>query len=659
VDNDFYQAILTESEVIKLFGTDWRAKSVFQESIIVDDTAYAIQAVLADIPQYSHFDFNIILQKPKIEYWGARTYVVLEEDYSAAEVTKNLNDNIEQVNPRIAEDELHGGDFLQPLTDIHLYSDLLYELKPPGDVRYLYIFSLIALIILLLTVTNYTNLSIALNSNRFREIGMRKSMGAGRSNIAIQFLMEAIILVLFAVPLVLLLLQLLIPVFNNFMEVQIANSFIDSFGYLCLLIGFAVLVGMLSGAYPALYLASLSMLKLFSKNNWSGKAARFTTRKVLITFQFVLLIALTSFTFFINRQLNFIETKDVGYKKQGVMYALVNRDNQIEFRQQLKQLAAIKEVGTGSPLGVDPYNQTTYKLEGKEEVFDDAYNMYMETVAIKAYGISTSIDEQLARNDTIFPSNAVLINETTAQRFMNLYELKKPELIGMQIIQEPEYIDEEGNIGFPVTIHGFFDDINVFSLREEVSPCFMNIYTRPVNDLTIISFDPSETANVIAAAKTAYAALDQSSPFKYEFLDENLLQLYKKEKRVGQLTVILSILAFIIAIFGLVALTSLLTALRKKEIGVRRILGASTAQIIIKFNAEYAKLVIIALLIASPAAYYVTYGWLSNFAYRIAIQPLVFIVAPAFAFVTAALAVSLITYKSVLQNPVQSLTEDQ
>jgi len=658
-DEKYYQAVLTISEANKLFGKDWRSQSITDRTITVDDTVYSVSAVIQDIPQNSHYDFNLLLYKPKIEYWGARTYIVLEDTYSMSEVETNINANIDKINSRMVGNELYGGDFLQPLNELHLFSDLLYELKPPGDVRYLYVFGVIALIIILLTVTNYTNLSIALNANRFREIGMRKTMGAAKSNIATQFLMESILLALMAIPLVLLLLQLVIPLFNNFMEVDLHNQFIIKPSYAIALVLFALFVGFTSGAYPAFYLSSQSILKLFNTSKWSRRTKKFSTRKVLITFQFVLLIALVSLTFFINKQLDFVENKDLGYRRNGVMYVNVSAEKHAEFKRQMLQSPDIYEIGSGTPLARDPYNQTTYKLAGKEEVFDDAYNLYMEPSTILAYGIKTSIDEELRKKDSLFPENAALINEFIAQRLMKQYDLEKSELLGMEIIEEPEYTDEEGNVGFPIAIVGFFNDINVFSLREEMTPYFLNIYNSTFNDRAIVSFNPKKTDQVLKTTKRIFESLNEEFPLTYSFMDDNLLALYKNEKRVGQLTILLSVLAFALALFGLIALTSLLTTLKKKEIGVRKVLGASTSQIILSFNKEYVRLIIIALLIASPFAYYAASRWLNNFAYKISIEPWVFFASAFMAFVVATAAVSFITYKSALANPVKSLKEDQ
>lgn len=653
-----YSAILTRAEAEKIFGPDWQSQPLTEQFLTIQDSIYQIAGVIQDVPQNSHYDFNLLLHTPKIDYWGARTYVLLSASATAAETEQLINDNINTINIGLAKDELFGGYFLQSLTDIHLQSDLLYELKPPGDTRYLFVFGIIALVILLLTVTNYTNLSIALNANRLREIGMRKVMGARKSSVLIQFLMEAVLLAIFAVPTVLVLLYFLLPEFNGFMEVVLRNYFLTNPMYFFSLVIGALIIGVISGAYPAFYLSSMHILSLFSKKKIQGGGKGINLRKVLITFQFILLIGLVSITIFINRQLSFIKDKDLGYNKEGILYVNLSSENHESFIQKVAQLSEVNHIGSGTPFGRKPFNQTTYRLSEQEDIFDDAYHLYMNAGAIQAYGLRTSIEEELQASQP-FPEDVILLNETGVDKFTKLYDVEKAELLGMQIITEPEFTQEDGTVGFSKRIYGFFEDANVFSLREKVDPYFLEIYNGPVNDLAIINFKTAKVSTLLEEVRAIYDQLGESTPLDYSFMDDNLAILYKKETRVGQLTVILSFLAFATALFGLIALTSLLTTLKKKEVGVRKVLGASTSQIILTFNKEYFVLILIALTIAAPLAYYGTQKWLDSFAFKININPLIFLVSALLALVVTIFAVSLITFRTAIENPVNALNNDQ
>jgi len=653
-----YTALLTRSEAEKYFGKEWKEQNILGRSFQTSDTTFQIAGVLEDVPSNSHYEFNVFLHTNRVPYWGGRTYALLKEGANAEDAFTSIDKNMANINTRLAESELYNGIIYQPIESIHLNSDLLYEMRTPGEVKYLYAFGIIAAIILLLTITNYTNLSIALNSGRMREIGMRKVIGASRSGLIFQFLMESLILAVLAVPIVLLLLNTLIEPFNEFMGVDLANLYISNVGYLLLLILSALLVGFLAGIYPAFYLSTKRITNLFNVKSLQAKIKGLTTRKVLIAFQFVLLIGLTSFTYLINKQLTYIQNKDVGYNKQGILYTRVSSDKHQEFKQKLKEIPEIKRVGRANPIGRRPFNQTTYRLEGQEEVFDDANNFRMTPEAVQAFGIKTSIAEQLNNPDSL-PEEITLINETLVKKFIDLYGLNKQDLIGMQIINEPEYVGEDGQVGFPHTIHGFYEDINPFSLRENVEPYFLRINKSFGGGLVVIQFDTRKISTVLDEVETVYASLNNGTPMWYSFMEENLEELYEKEERVGNLTVYLSLVAFIVAILGLIALSALLTTMKKKEVGIRKVLGASTFQIIKKFNTEYVKIVIVSLLIAAPLTWYGVNKWLETFAFKIEINPTVFIGAASLTLLIALVAVSSITYQAAMDNPAKSLKEDQ
>ncbi|MEL7271556.1 MAG: FtsX-like permease family protein, partial [Bacteroidota bacterium] len=247
--------LLTESEAARFYGDDWKWNEIAGNVIKQDTVTYTIAGVLKDVPSNSHLDFSMAIHQNKIDYWGARTYIKVEENIDGSTVNTNLNDNIGKINTRLARSELFGGYILDGLDKIHLNSNKLYEMKQPGDKRYLYIFGIISCIILFLTTSNYTNLSIAMNANRMREIGMRKLFGAGRMGISKQFVLEALLISLLCAPLVIVLLAMVIPQLNDFMGVALAENFLTDLSFWILLFGLLVLVGLLAGLYPALFLS--------------------------------------------------------------------------------------------------------------------------------------------------------------------------------------------------------------------------------------------------------------------------------------------------------------------------------------------------------------------------------------------------------------------
>ncbi len=642
-----------------MYGSDWANADILSEIITIEDTTYLLAGVIEDIPKNSHYEFNILLHQPRIDYWGGRTYVQLAPGAEPTEVARAMDDNMALINTSIAQNELFAGNFLQPITSIHLSSNILYEIKPPGDVRYLYLFGLIGLVIILITIANYTNLSIAMNSGRNREIGLRKALGAARPSLVTQFLMESVVMTLIATPVVLLLLQAILPWFNNFMKVSIDNLYLQDYGYFFSIVGAAIIIGLIAGMYPAFFLSGRKIKELFTKDNIRTQTRGFSTRKLLITVQLILLIGLISATYFINQQMSFIKNKDLGYRTEGILYVNVPSDNYEVFRNELTKSSAVSHVGSGSTLGTNPFNQTTYKLENTDEVFDDAYELAMDQEAVKAYGFNTTINESL-QSEAGAPQVQFLINETAAKKLALRFGIGQQQLIGKQIILEPEYVDEDGTVGIPRTIAGFFDDINLFSLRESVNPYFLSIYResnwRPQ---AIIAFESNQVSAVIDDVQAAYDKLNAVVPLSYEFQQQRIASLYEQEERIANLTIYLSLVAATLAIVGLAALTAYLTSLKRKEVGIRKVMGATVFQIIYRFNHEYLMLILIALLVSSPLAYYGISKWFSSFAYSISINPIVFIIAAVLTLAFTLVAVSTIAYKAAVANPVKSLRDDQ
>lgn len=316
-------------------------------------------------------------------------------------------------------------------------------------------------------------------------------------------------------------------------------------------------------------------------------------------------------------------------------------------------------VGSGDPLGQNPYNQTTYQLAGTAETFDDANNVYFDYRSLDLLEIETSIPEYVANPDDA-PAQMVLINRTLAERLKNRFQLSDTELIGKTIIQEPEYTDEAtGEVGFPYVIGGTFADINMFSLRERVDPMFMTVYKNPRYVYwAAIRYQHASPAEILAKVRTEYDRLNLDKAFVHEFLRTNLRQLYEEEARIATLSTYFSLAAFLTAVLGLIALTAYLTTVRRREIGIRRILGASQGDILRRFNLEYLPLLGIGLVIAVPLAWLGLDWWLSGFAYRISLHPVVFLLAGLITLLVTLIAVSVVTIRAANAIPARVLSEN-
>jgi len=416
----------------------------------------------------------------------------------------------------------------------------------------------------------------------------------------------------------------------------------------------AVLLGTLSSSFTATSLAFQPILSLFTNNLRSRTNRTFPVRNYLIVSQFVLLIGITAVSYFITKQIDFVEQKDLGFRQKGILYAYSSPEKQTVFQQQLRQLPGVQSVGNGSSFGIEPFNQMTYKLQESDAVFDDARQFYLDPAALTAYGLKTTLGT--TRN---VPQRFTLINRTAAQKLAAQQGIPVESLIGKTIITEPEYVDKNRRAGFPFTVAGIFDDINVFSLHQKVEPCFITVSGNlRMDGRTIIRYDPATTAKTLADIRRIYAGLNEQSPLEIQFLDQQVASLYAQDRQTANLLVCFNLIAILLAAIGIVGITIFLTVARTKEIGIRRVLGASPLSIIQSAINEYTYLIGIALVISWPIAVYAINAWLNNFAYHVDIQQIAFVVVGLLAFGLTALIVAVIAYQAALVNPVKSLRSE-
>ncbi len=653
------KVMLTASTARKLFGEDAPDNpDLIQKAVRIGGINYVLAAIIDDVPLNSHIDFTAVLSKSRIDYWGSRIYVQLEGNRDAENAEDQINAAIASFNPKLGRDPLYKKHFLQPLTDIHLQSDILYELKPPGNANYMVLIGCFAVFILLITLFNYANLSIALKSKQSKSIGVRKAMGAMNIAIAFQFVFEGVLLALIALPLVALLVSVCIPPFNNLMGVAInANVFGAPETPLKLTL-LAVVTGLLASSFPAVYLAWKNVLTLLKDNLRSNRYQHFPVRKYLVVSQFVILILITSVSYFIAKQIGFIENKDLGFRRDGILYAYSSPENQDLFQQRLRQIPGLKVVGNGSSFGITPFNQVTYQLQGTAETYDDARQLYLDKEALKAYGLNTTLNN-LIKSGGKLPDNFTLINRTAAKQIAAKQRVSVAGLIGKVIVTEPEYVDENGRAGFPFTVAGIFEDINLFSLHQKVEPYFITVSDRVRMDgRSIVQYDAASTPAILARIRAIHAGLNEAVPLETEYLNENVAKLYQQDRQTANLLFCFNVVAVLLAALGIVGISIFLTVARTKEIGIRRVLGASVFSIMQSAAKEYIPLVAIALAVSWPVATYVVDEWLKNFAYHVDIQHHMFPVIGLSAFLLTSLIVSVIAYRAALANPVKSLRSE-
>ncbi|MEL6535006.1 MAG: FtsX-like permease family protein [Bacteroidota bacterium] len=489
---------------------------------------------------------------------------------------------------------------------------------------------------------------------------MRKVMGAGSLKVAAQLLWEAVLLALLTLPFTLLLLWWALPHFNALMDIRLEWQAFNQISIGLALAGVTVGVGLLAGLLPSVLFARRNILGLFAPKAATGQSdSRLSLRKGLVTFQFALLMGLGCMTLWVHLQMQYVAAKDLGYAKTGILYVMRDPSTRHAMAEELLKLPAVLRVGAGTELGINPYNQVTYRLQGTDQVFDDATELYMDREAALAFGLqftpSSVLDDPANQ-----PSQLVMVNQTAAQRFQQAYQVPATEVTGSVLVTEPKYTQEDGTVGFPVTISGVFEDIHLFSLRQGLEPYFLHIYQdMPFTPMAIIQYDPKQASTLLQDIERVYHEVGNVVPFSYDFQEDNLVALYERENRITTLITYLSEVAFGLAILGLLALTTYMTTLRRKEIGIRKVLGATVATLLRSFNRGYFSLLLVGMLVGVPLAYWSTHQWLQNFAYRIAVPWWTVLVVAILTGLVVVASVSLAAYRSATVNPAHTLRDDQ
>ncbi len=636
-----YKVILTETTARKYFGDE----SALGKELTVDSLLLTVDGVIADTRSNSHIYFDLLINlKDMPEHTSAAaTYVVLNSKADISGVQRRL----------MAMDTTGLSNFskltdveFQPIESIHLNSNLTYELRPPGNKAYLYILSVVAGLLLVITITNYMNLSVAMYANRGTEIGVRKTIGAGKIGLGTQFMLEAMIQAMLSFGVALVAVDLSMPFFKLWLGIAMDSTFLYSISSMLLLVTMALATGLLSGLYPAIVMARFNVLRLFrSSTTGSRQGLRF--RKALVLTQFSLLISLLTATFIIDKQLGFMTQSDLGFNKDGILkiyHAWKLGEGKFQsFKTELLKHKDITMVADGFSPGDEDY-PGSYQLEGTEVVHKDAIiyavdHDYFELLGIEGSG--TYFEE----GEGDHPKASAIINRTLAKKL----DLLDPE--AETIITSPGAEWERSR-----KIRGVFNDFNFFSLHQEIPP--MMLIAREsgtyVNGI-LIEMNMGNAGEVVAYVEKTWLAMSPEGPISHRFMDDDLQLLYERENQLASLTTNLSMVALFLALMGLFGLTSYLVSLRIKEIGIRKVMGASLSKIFWLLSREFIFIIIVASWLATIISWTAMESWLENFTYRIDINPVVFLVGGLITLAVALCVVSYQTIKAANANPVDAL----
>jgi putative ABC transport system permease protein len=657
--------VLTRSMALKYFGDE----DPIGKNLNADNRRdYLVTGVVKDVPRNSHFHYDflaslITYEDSRSPIWVSNnyyTYVVLQEGTSSEAFEAKLDELVKKyVGPQI-EKALSitleqffasGGKwdyFIQPLTGIHLHSHLDYELEPNGDIAYVYIFSIIAIGILLVACINFVNLATARAANRAREVGIRKTVGSNRGQLIQQFLSETTIMSFFAVLLALLAIQVLLPLFNIITGKELAVPYIQNVLTIPLLLGLVLFIGILAGTYPAFFLASFDPV-LVLKTKMSGRSKKSNIRNVLVVFQFTVSIVLIVGTIIVSRQLRYIQNRKLGFNKEQVVIVKKTDDigNQIPaFRQELlKNPKVLNATNTNNLIG-NEFGNSAYKLAGTTgEETHLLWTYRTDPYFVETYQIEMA-DGRYYKEDRQADKQSAVINEAAVK------DLGLTDPVGKQIVA----IGPTPDRSLTFTIIGVMKNFHFKSLHHQINPLIVHLYGpegrgRYVS-VRIHSENIRETMTFIENTWRKFAS---NQAFEYEFFDDHFARIYQAEERTGQIFFSFSLLAIIIASLGLFGLAAFVAEQRTKEIGIRKVLGATESGIVFLLSRQFAKWVVLSNLFAWPIAYYFMQKWLQRFAYQTSISAWYFLFAFIVVLFVALLTVCYQTVKAARCNPVELL----
>lgn len=666
------KVVLTENYARKYFGEE----PAMNKTIRIDDSPYLISGIAADVPANSHMHYNIIISLddlrsnwPGVDQPGPSTfysYIRVENRESLDALVRKANEQIWDIYGFDTENDSTGimeaydaSLIFQPITEIHLNGHAEKEIEANSDNKYVYIFSSIALFVLIIACINYMNLATARSSRRSREVGLRKVLGANRSNIFNQFMAESYFMCIIAMFIALIMVEFILPGFNHMTGKTLTLQISGNPGLLISLVLIFIVVGFVAGAYPSLFLARMKPLKVLRSRISAGKANRqaLYLRRILVMTQFTISVGLIIGTLTVYRQLNYIQNISLGFSKEQVAVISIPSFNQRQAIESFQDGLAnnpnviSSALSSGIPgqrmpfLTVslpDPSQSRVESASGLGEGFGIRV-LSGDANMLSTLGVSFSrgrdFDPEIQRDI----EDAFILNEAAVEWL----ELENP--LGTRFSYDYN-VDppKEGKI------IGVTENFHYASLHSEVEPLMMHVYN-PYNRYLLIRLETNDIQKTLNQLEDEWSEFLPSLPFSYFFLDSFYDNMYRAEQNMSTIITYFAILAIIIACLGLFGLVSYITEQRTKEIGIRKILGASMSSIIKALSVEFIILVLISNVLAWIPAYIIMNDWLDDFAYRSALSLWIFLFAGVISLVIAFLTISFQSVKAATAQPVNAI----
>ena len=660
--------VISRSSAERYFGTPQAAIGQTLETDDAGQTFYEVTAVFEDLPEQSHFNIDFFFSMANVDYpfgnYGSHnfyTYLLLREGADPAEfptkfesyIRKYLEPMLREYLDTDLESFRASGNrieyTLMPLTDIHLHSDRSAEISPSGDIQNIYIFALAALFVLVIACVNFMNLSTARSAKRAKEVGIRKTLGTGKRELVRQFLTESVMLAFIALLLAVGLCWLALSWFNGISGKVLEITDLLQPAYLIFLLLLPLLVGTLAGLYPAFFLAAFKPVIVLKGLGGGGGKSESRLRSALVVFQFAASIILIVGTLVIYNQLEYIRNARVGFDREQVVVVNtegMSQNTRSAFKNDIASLAGVRSATFAGylPVANSSRGDTSFSMD-PVMTENSIFNMQIWRTD---YDYIPTMGMELLEGRNFSPefgsdSLAVIINERAAEL------MGEANPIGKKIY----HMDPDFETSVAYTVIGMVRDFNFESLRQNVGPLAMWLGR---NDWrTAFRVVPADLENTLAQIEARFTEMAPGMPFSYDFLDESFDQMYRQEQRMGKVALSFAVLAILIACLGLFGLVTYVAERRTKEIGIRKVLGASLPNILTLLSRDFLKLVAIAFLIGCPIAWWGMDRWLQDFAYRTPIGVWIFVVAGVAAIGIALVTVGFKAVKAGMVNPINSL----
>lgn len=658
--------VLTLTDAEKIFGkTDPVGKTLKWNDHILKVTGVIDEKVLnTHIEMGSFISMNTASPQFMEAYqdnWGNNncySYVVVEEGVTKDDLQPKLDELVKKYAlPQWQSFGFNGSIkmFAEPLADIHFNNYLIYDTSKKGNLSYVYIFSVVAIITLLIAAINFINMSLAGATKRAKEVGLRKVMGADRKKIITQFLGETFLVTLFASLLAMAFLELLMPAFNSITGKEITASSLFTGNFIIIFLLLIVFISFVAGSYPAFYISRMPIQSIFRdmKNVMGGSGI---LRKVLVSFQFTISIFMIIATLSILNQLNYMRGKELGFSKENMMAVTLPAGDSTmvqplaSLKQEVKKLSFVNNASRSANIPGQEISRFVFKIRtanGKED--KPTAVMFTDSDFLQMMRMNLSQGRLFTEEDASKPFGAALVNEAAVRSFGWKNPLEEKIIIP----------GDEQNPEQEIQVIGVISDFHFASLHHPIEPLVIGQQNpNGTAGNLIIEMNTDDIESSIKVIETEWKKIFPTKPFEYAFIDDNFKKMYEAEEKMFDIFIFFSVLAIVLSLLGLYALSVFTAQQRMKEIGIRKVMGASASKILILLNKDFVQLILVSVVISFPLSWYAITNWLEEFAYKAPINMMFFVLAAFFTLMLTVIAVSLHAMSTALRNPLNSIRQE-